>query len=210
MFFFFLSNSNKSEDLANTKSVLPLALVKNTYATVRTASTGITVVNRENSRNLQEIHQGSIRGKPISNVINCLPHNSRFSETIMFRIPVRGRTGGKLEVLYSPTDENEDPIWQKLQFVEGTNGKILTDRSDLPNFVVLPVRDENHAVFLLRHFCAFVIIENGHEELVNIAKVSVYLNSYLSLDKLVVDVLVIAGCNEESMVCSYYLEYVTI
>ena len=119
----------------------------------------------------------------------------------MFRIPVRNHTtAGKLEILYSPTSENDDPVWQKLRVVDGTDGLILTDGAQHPNYAVLPYEDGGPVTFLLRHFCVFVVIENGHEETCRIAKVYVYLRSCLSVNTLVVDLRLIVGCSEKSMV----------
>ena len=153
----------------------------------------------------------SVDQRPLTNVLHCLPHGPTVTSPVFIEleIPVND---GKIEVFYSPTDVAQTPVWTKLRAVIDacTGNTRLTDGQQLLENQVMMSKNGRRAVLVLRHFCSFVVVENGNVVSPKKAEVAIFLKtkilgnisgqaSWLAILK------VVLGCDNDNMVCQQTL-----
>jgi hypothetical protein len=121
----------------------------------------------------------------------------------------------KLSVCYSKTQIGERPQWQKFKHaIRYTTGEVrfLNDDDESSNSVAV-LAEDLMIVLSLRHFCTFAIVVNELQEQRQsdkMASVDAFVKTFTDHKSLIVDILLLVGCNEMAMVsfhCSVRLDF---
>jgi len=142
-------------------------------------------------------------------VVHCLPHNQTFTEPIFLSFILQDSVNlNQIRVMYSNTDVGDATNWTTMdrpQYLPASVSWHNRESASCQNKAVL-LADSRRLQLVLRHFCIFVILVEGQEELAQNLAVDTFLKIGISSFRYTVNVLVVVGCNTDNQVSTVILQ----
>jgi hypothetical protein len=150
-------------------------------------------------------------------VVHCHPHGQTFTEPVYvaFDLPPQLASAAelrRLSIYYSNTNVGETPLWTRFRCETNNEhtssvsiARFIDDSSnDAISNSAMIFKDKAELVLALHHFCLFVVVVDGRQELAKKASVEGFVKVCAGSRSFAVDASILVGCNEEEVVGVLY------